>query len=110
MEINYVEDRSKNMPWAFTYKKLGKLKTVEEYTNVISHLNKYGFVKQVEFEEDSMGKQHIHGIVLLPKGFLRKRLIREGFSCHLKEIYDEKDWIKYITKESKTNLNQIYML
>lgn len=86
--------------WAFTYKKLGSKKVLPaDYAGVLTLLNTYGYVKHVREELDSAGKCHIHGIVLLRRGFHRKRLIVNGFHCCLRSIYDEKDWVRYCNKD-----------
>lgn len=89
-------------PWAFTIKKLGDDKvTIHDYIDIISRLNVYGYVKDVEQERDSTGKLHIHGIILLRPGFWRKHLCFQGYHTKLENMYDEKGWKRYITKDKK---------
>lgn len=97
----FTEVKSPNQAWAFTYKVLGNTYTPDVYIPVISHLNDCGLVKHVVEERDSKGKLHIHGIVLLRKGFHRKRLIQKGFNCHLSEIQNDTAWINYCNKDQK---------
>lgn len=87
---------AKNQAWAFTYKYLGS--ESRRYDVPLLNMAKYGFVKKVVSEKDSKGREHIHGIVLLPRGFHRKKLMVQGFHCCLKEIYDEVTWQKYCDK------------
>jgi len=92
--------KSQQQGWAFTVKKLGKGKvTLESYVDVIGLFNKYGFIKKAEYERDSRGVLHVHGILLLRKGFLRKKLLLQGFHTKLEELYDESGWVDYIVKD-----------
>lgn len=59
-------------------------------------------------EKDKQGRLHYHGILYLPKGFFRKRLMckaSDGKQYHIKldEIFNRKGWIKYIEKDVKYN-------
>lgn len=94
-------ERSIDMPWAFTYKILGGHddEIVEgDYAPVRKELYNSGYVKHIRFEKDPKGRLHCHGIILLRKGFFRKKLKVHGFHCHLREVYDERDWIAYCDK------------
>lgn len=95
--------RSPTTAWAFTYKVLGEAGTNDmgTYADVISNLSSNGFIKHVKGELDSKGKYHIHGIVLLRKGFHRKLLVMRGFNCKLVEVYDEKEWLRYCDKDQE---------
>jgi len=98
MEI--TEKCAKNMSWAFTYKRLGNgFVLPKDYTQVIKVLSDYGFVDCHFYEKDSLGKLHVHGIVQLRKGFLRKRLAIHGFHCHFEELYDRNGWEYYIARD-----------
>jgi len=89
-----------NMSWAFTFKKLGNGYVLpKDYDQVIRVLNRYGYVDCHFYERDSSGKLHVHGIVQLRKGFMRKRLAIQGFHMHLVEIYERQGWEKYILKD-----------
>lgn len=89
-------------PWAFTIKRLGlQDATFQDYAEIISGLNVYGYVKAVEHESDNAGKLHIHGIILLRPGFWRKHLCFRGYHTKLEFMYDEKGWIRYMTKDKK---------
>jgi len=106
-------ERSIDMPWAFTYKVLGPCENDSVYNIVKKVLKSYGMIKHCVLENDSQGKPHIHGIVLLRKGFFRQRLKVQGFHCCLREIYDEQDWLRYCNKDQPNSPlidNKIYML
>lgn len=95
-------ERSIDMPWAFTYKILGGQhdQVVEsDYASVLKKLKAFGYLKHHRFEKDPKGRLHIHGIILLRKGFFRQTLRVHGFHCHLREVYDEKDWLRYCDKD-----------
>lgn len=93
--------KSNQTPWAFTIKKTGinlNKVTIETYSSIVKRFNESGFIKDIEEEYDSKQVLHLHGIVLLRKGFMRKMLCMPGFHVKLEEIYDELGWIKYINK------------
>lgn len=93
-------------PYAFTIKKLGKsVVSLKDYADIMSNMTNYGFVKCAEYERDSQGKLHVHGIVLLRRGFFRKKLCMQGFHVKLEYIYDENGWINYITKCDAPDVN-----
>jgi len=95
-------DTSVNVAYAFTYKFLGnKPNDVKTYLPVITNLNNNGYVKFCKSEKDSKDRIHIHGIVLLRKGFFRKKLIVQGFHGHFSEITNEAVWLKYCSKDVK---------
>lgn len=105
-------DKSVNQAWAFTYKFLGDLSGRNDsirYAPVIDNLNANGFVKYVQGEFDPKGKYHIHGIVLLRKGMLRKKLIVQGFNCHLSEIVNEDVWLRYCNKDQPSQKEIPYL-
>jgi len=94
---NMEVQKAKHQAWAFTWKYLGS--QTRRYDVPIMQMAKFGFVKKVVSELDSKGKEHIHGIVMLPRSFHRKRLMCRGFHCCLKEIFNEDQWIKYCDKD-----------
>jgi len=97
----YFEQKAINTPWAFTVKKLGLGEVlVTDYISVMDVFRKFGYVDCHHYERDSLGKLHIHGIVLLRKGFLRKRLCVNGFHLKLVEIYNRAGWELYINKHN----------
>ena len=96
---NFVVECSVNTSWAFTVKKLGHDVTTSDYAAVIELYRKFGFVDSHYYERDSVGKFHVHGIVQLRKGFLRKRLCLPGFHTKLVELYDRRGWELYILRD-----------
>lgn len=99
---NYKEERSEQIAWCFTvkYNKHDHEVTLETYQVVLDLFTKYGFVKYVESETDSKGVLHLHGILMLRKGFFRRRLVLPNYHLHLMECTSEDQWLKYITKQS----------
>lgn len=104
--------RSDDEAWAFTVKMLGAaLPTSSNYAEVLAKYRDYGFIKEVESEYDSNGRLHLHGIIMLRRGFHRKRLCTKGFHLKLESIYDEHGWVTYIQKsfKNKPHSNNNYM-
>lgn len=98
-----------NQNWAFTYKYLGNVKAnhVSTYCPVLNNLQSNGHVKYCAYEKDPSDRVHIHGIVVLRKGFLRKKLCVPGFHCHLSEIVNEDIWLKYCRKDVPATSNEV---
>lgn len=109
----YRTEKATQQAWAFTIKKLGgsarEVSFVRDYVQVVEQLKRMGYVKMLTEESDSDGRLHIHGIILLRKGFMRKRLCFPTYHTYLVEIYDEKYWIDYIHKEICEVDNRQYM-
>jgi len=100
LDFEITDELAKNQSWAFTFKKLGNGYVLpKDYDYCIQILNRYGYVDCHFYEKDSKGKLHVHGIVQLRKGFMRKRLGINGFHMHLVEIYERQGWEKYILKD-----------
>lgn len=99
MEGKIEIEKSPNECYAFTVKKLGGIAAkIEEYVPVICHMRDFGLIKHIEYEYDSKSKLHIHGIIVLRRGFYRKKLCVQGFHMKLELIYDDNGWETYITK------------
>lgn len=92
-------------PYAFTLKALADPKNVrvKDYAPVLEHMSQYGLIKCAEVEHGLRGVCHIHGIILLRRGFFRKKLCFEGFHMKLEFMYNEVGWKKYIRKERDPN-------
>lgn len=88
-------------PYAFSVKRIINPITVthESYIPIIELFQKHGTIKAIEYENDSRGTPHIHGILILPKGFFRKKLCPKGFHIKLEYMYDEVRWLRYIRKD-----------
>lgn len=56
-------------------------------------------------EKDSKGRLHLHGIISIPKGFYRKKLMMSGLHLKLEEIYDIDGWRRYC-KKSQPNTDE----
>lgn len=93
--------RSNKTSWGFTYRKLHNIAnaTRDDYLNVIKRLRFFDPYMDHVFEEQPV--LHIHGVITLPKGFMRARLIEPGMSMKLEEIYDMLGWISYINKQQQ---------
>lgn len=73
----------------------------QDYINHLAKLTSKGLVfKNVQFEETN--GLHIHGVAWMPEGFNIKTLRFRGWHLHLKEIYSDKGWERYILKEQET--------
>lgn len=67
--------------------------------HILNVLKRHGKVTRNVFEKDSLGKWHIHGVVELPNGFLRKKICVGGYAVKLKEMWNEEGWEDYMSKE-----------
>lgn len=80
-------------------KKTAKV-TESDYERLLAHLGTY--LQNHTFEMDKTKSHvHMHGILGLPKGFLRKKLCLEGYNLRMDPIYDFQGWEKYIQKDQK---------
>lgn len=96
-----AEDKYTEM-WAFTVKyNRGQAKHVSklQYAPFIAQLQMWGKVDEEQYEHDSSGRLHVHGIVRLPKNFLRQRFMTYGFHYKMEPIYDRHGWLMYCKKE-----------
>lgn len=91
------------MQYAFTIKKmLGSPEmTVEsDYRTIMKSWKIEGLkIPIYSYENDTRGRLHIHGIVLIPEGYYRKNLITRGFSLKLVEIHNFAGWLDYLGKD-----------
>jgi hypothetical protein len=99
-----------------TYKILGKLESIPKrttgyewilYNRPLSLLVKYNIrIIDFAYEFDPHGKLHYHGIIELPKGFYRKKLVVRGYHMNLTKLQSQ-DSIRratsYIHKDDKVN-------
>jgi len=92
-------------PYAFTIKDNRKVVNESrqvEYDKWFDKLGKLGINMEYQVcELDSMNRLHIHGVILIPKGFYRKRLIQGGLHIKLVELYNSDGWLKYMLKEQQ---------
>lgn len=89
--------------YAFSIKLLGKDQkdcVPSSYDPIFDRWTKLGCIVTKKFAEpDKTNRCHIHGIVEIPRGFLRKKLEKSGvYNNHFEEIYDERGWINYCRK------------
>jgi len=100
MSINV--NKSPNSSYAFSVKVLKNPKeaTAMTYVSYIDHMYNHGLIKYIFYEYDSQDIMHIHGVIILRKGFLKKKLCYPGFNTDLTEITDEEGWLKYCNKQS----------
>lgn len=92
--------KSEFIAFAYTIKALGAVDGDHDYSLWFEKLKKFDISVEYKIaERDSLGKVHYHGIIYLPKGFFRKRLMMKGFHIKLVELYDRSGWVKYIMKD-----------
>lgn len=92
-------ERSGFVAYAYTVKNLGS-EMDADYTPFFDRLSKYDIKVEFKVKEfDKHGKSHFHGILYLPKGFWRKRIMVHGYHIKLVEVYNKEGWIKYIHKD-----------
>lgn len=96
--------KSDYIAFGYTVKVLGDIETdPSNYIKWFVHSSKFGDDKvKLEHsysERDSHNKLHYHGVMIIKKGFYRKRLECQGYHLKLEEIYDMDGWFRYITKD-----------
>lgn len=85
--------------YAFTIKKLGSYLT-PNYSKIIRKFRSYGIIDSYVTEQDSHGKDHIHGVINLPQGFFMKKLQIQGYHVYTKLITDYDGWVAYMNKQN----------
>jgi len=89
---------NKSKTFTFTIKSLGS-ELDSDYTIFFDKLKKYNIkLHYRQGERDSAGKFHFHGLIDIPKGFYRKKLITHGCNLHMKEFYPGDAWQAYCDK------------
>lgn len=102
LDPEYDCQNSEFKAMAFTLKKLRDPKnaTLENYSDVLQKWMDMGLkIEAAEFERDSKGILHIHGIVVMRKNFYRMRMKTTDYSLKLRDVYDKSGWIAYINKD-----------
>lgn len=95
--------QKKERCYGFTYKKNTSnplLVNEEDYEPILIMLRRKGIVIDVQYESDSKGLLHIHGLVEFSgKTPLFKSMCPKGYHSHFEEIYDIEGWSRYIHKD-----------
>jgi len=87
--------------FTFTIKSLGS-DLDSDYTTFLDKLTKYKIkVHYKQGERDDSGKFHFHGLIDIPKGFYRKKLVTQGNNLKLVEFYPGDAWETYTHKSVK---------
>lgn len=91
--------RANEQAWAFTLKEVkGDKEGMERW---FQRAEAFGCKIDCKYLElDSQKVEHYHGILYIPKGFYRKKLMMKGYHLKLEELFDRKGWMKYITKDA----------
>lgn len=98
----YEEAKAQTQSWAFTISDTTKehkyAKT--DYKLFWERCEQFGL--RIEQREQEIGPNkgvpHYHGIIEIPKGFYRKKLMMKGLHLKLEELYNKRGWMKYINK------------
>lgn len=89
--------KSSTVAYGFTVKD-NRVDTTD-YRSFFERCEKMGCPITHKYSElDSKGKLHYHGIINIPKGFYRKRLMVDGLHLKLVELFDHEGWLKYCQK------------
>lgn len=101
--------------YSITVKRLSiKFPPVEYYDDFIwNNINKKGELKTYNYELDSKGKLHLHGVFECAHDFDPINLCRKGWKVHCDEIpsYDDLSrWIDYINKDHANEYEEEQML
>lgn len=112
MEGDFTYDRGEYIPLAYTIKKCGGNPTKVEYLELLGKWSNFPnngvIVYEPYFEEDSLGKLHVHGILLCKKHFWKNKFQTYGYSIYTTDIYCLEGWMSYINKTIPIN-NKNYM-
>lgn len=96
---NFEVENANYKSYAYTIKSLGSC-TDADYDPFFRKLDYFRIKVEYKIKEmDSSGKSHYHGIIYLPKGFYRRRIMCKGFHLKLVELYNKAGWISYIHKD-----------
>jgi len=101
MEKEFIYDASEFLSLAFTMKKITNEGNTQDYYQDIlcTWAYKYNvYPVAMEYEQDSTGKLHAHGIITIRKNFLKRKLQVKGCYVYTTDIYDIEKWKRYITK------------
>lgn len=83
------------------FKTLG-IPTVKTYQPIFNLWKKKKcIIETIQYEDDSKGILHAHGIIRIPKKVFRKDLAYNGITTKLKLIFDREGWIEYIKKDQQ---------
>lgn len=73
-----------------------------DYDTLFSLWVKMGCIIQTKvYEDDNSGRCHVHGIIEIPKGLFRKKIMMNGVHIKMDPIYDKSGWLEYIRKAVK---------
>lgn len=100
--MSYEEQKAQAQTWAFTISDCtNERKHVKtDYQQFWKRCEQYGLHIEEKCQEiGGINKvPHYHGIIVIPKGFYRKKLMITGISMKLVELFDKRGWIMYINK------------
>lgn len=92
-------DNNRYKSYIFTIKSLGD-EMDGEYGDFLTKLKKYNIHVHYKYgERDPKGKFHYHGLLDLPNGFFRKKLVTKGNNLHLREFIPGDSWENYCKKD-----------
>lgn len=72
--------------------------TEDSYGPLILHWEKHCHVHPPYYEKDSKGRLHMHGILMVKKGFYKKRLQCTGFYVFTTDCQHLEQWLNYCAK------------
>lgn len=103
----YECERSPYTAWAYTVKD-NRSETTDYYA-FFDRCEQFGCKVVSKFSEHgNHNKLHYHGVIKIPKGFYRKKLMMPGLHLKLKEITDYEGWLEYCKKEQPTDDDHTY--
>lgn len=103
----YECEKSPYTSWAYTVK--DNRSETTDYNIFFDRCTKFGIVVNSKYAEyGKHNKLHYHGIMKIPKGFYRKKLMMPGLHLKLKEITDLEGWLEYIKKEQPADDDHCY--
>lgn len=95
--------------WAFTLRKTSTKKgqpTQENYHDHIIKLIADTPVSQTKWCFERKGGLHMHGVLVIPRGYNMLKFRVRGWKIHLEEIYDLIGWHAYMAKEQLIKIHE----
>lgn len=69
------------------------------YSDLLDYLTQFFLYKELQFENDSKGKLHVHGTVILKPKVKHHAYQLPLFHIYTKKLTDRKKWSSYINKK-----------
>lgn len=100
--VSYYE--CKRSPYTlFAYTVKDNRRETSDYNMFFDRCKQFGCEILSKHSEYGMTKKlHYHGVMKIPRGFYRKKLMIKGLHLYLEEVYDYGGWKEYCKKDHPT--------